>query len=182
MRLDTSSAKDEKDLDSGFNPPAPGKYLAIVKNAQEFPEFAKDRIVIEFDVIDGSVPGQSGKNLSEFFAVSEKAMKRLNRLAVKLDLIKPGETKDVNFADAIGAVLVIDVENHEWNDEKTGQKKSGVRLMFNGFNRVSDPDSAEFMKIAPVRAAYQAITAAVSQQQAAPNTAAQPAKSGTFSF
>jgi hypothetical protein len=125
-------AKDVKSEDdvSGYQRPLPGRYHAVVKHVDEsFEKF--DKLIIDFEVLAGTVPDMQGRELSEFFAVTDKAIPRLQRLALCLGLLQPGEPdRDVEFADGVGRDLVIEIEEN--NYEKDGKKISGVRVGYLG--------------------------------------------------
>jgi hypothetical protein len=127
-------AKDVKSEDdiSGFQRPLPGRYHAVVKHVDEtFEKF--DKVIVDFEVLAGTVPDQQGRELSEFFSCTEKAIPRLQRLALCLGLLTPGEPdKDVEFTEAVGRDLVIEVEENNYTDKKTGKEVNGVRVGYLG--------------------------------------------------
>jgi hypothetical protein len=126
-------AKDVKSEDdiSGFQRPLPGRNHVIVKHVDEtFEKF--DKVIVDFEVLAGTVPNQEGRELPEFFACTEKAIPRLQRLALCVGLLRPGEPdRDVEFTEAVGRDLVIEVEENNYKD-KTGKEVNGVRVGYLG--------------------------------------------------
>jgi hypothetical protein len=131
VMLGATNVQSEDDI-QGNARPLPGRYHAIVKEVDESMEKV-DKIIIEFEVLAGTTPGQEGRVVTEYFAVTEKAIPRLQRLAVTLGLLKPGEgDRNVLFSDAIGRDLVVEVEPNEYTN-KEGKEVKTVRLTYLGF-------------------------------------------------
>jgi hypothetical protein len=130
VRIGAQQVKSEDDI-SGFQRPLPGRYHVVVKHVDEtFEKF--DKVVVDFEVLAGTVPDQQGRELPEFFACTEKAIPRLQRLALCVGLFQPGEPdRDVEFADAVGRDLVIEVEENNYK-YKTGKEVNTVRVGFLG--------------------------------------------------
>jgi hypothetical protein len=130
VTLGAQQIKSEDDI-SGFQRPLPGRYHVVVKHVDEsFEKF--DKVIVDFEILAGTVPNMEGRELNEFFACTDKAIPRLQRLALCLGLLKPGEPdKDVEFADAVGRDLVIEVEENNYKD-KAGKEVNGVRVGYLG--------------------------------------------------
>lgn len=130
--LDASDCETEDDAHES-NRPKPGSYhVEVLAVDDTFEKF--DKIIVDFKVLNGTVPGQKGKVQTEFFATTEKALPRLKMFAMAVGLLQPGERKEVEFADALGALLVITV------DEKVGQDgKSYVNTVWDGFWSLDNP-------------------------------------------
>lgn len=125
VSLGAKDIQSEDDI-SGGNRPLPGRYHLNVKEVDETMD-KFDKVIVEFEVLAGTTPGQEGRTFQEYFALTEKAIPRLQRLAIVLGLIKPGDPEtDVSFSVGIGRQLVGEVEENDY--EKDGQKKKGVRL------------------------------------------------------
>jgi len=154
VRMGAKDVKSEDDI-SGFQRPLPGRYHVVVKHVDEtFEKF--DKVLIDFEILSGTVPDQQGRELTEFFACTEKAIPRLQRLALCLGLLQPGEPdRDVEFADAVGRDLVIEVEEHNYKD-KSGKEVNGVRVGYLGMWSTGNEAVADVPK------------AAVSREQATP--------------
>lgn len=134
VRMGAKTVQSEDDI-QGNARPLPGRYHAIVKHADDsFEKF--DKVIVEFQVLAGTTPGQEDRCISEFFATTEKAMPRLQRLALCTGLLNPGEEeKDISFSEAEGRQLVIEVEENRYEkDDGNGGKKTveGVRVGFLG--------------------------------------------------
>ena len=130
VRIGAQQVKSEDDI-SGFQRPLPGRYHVVVKHVDEsFEKF--DKIVVDFEVLAGTVPDQQGRELSEFFACTDKAIPRLQRLALCVGLLKPGQPEaDVEFTDAVGRDLVIEVEENNYKT-KEGKEVNSVRVGYLG--------------------------------------------------
>lgn len=131
VMLGATNVQSEDDI-QGNARPLPGRYHAIVKEVDE--SLSKiDKIIVEFEVLAGTTPGQEGTVVTEYFAVTEKAIPRLKRLALSLGLLRPGEPeRNINFSDSIGKDLVIEVEPNEYTN-KAGKEVKTVRLTYLGF-------------------------------------------------
>ena len=130
VRIGANNVKSEDDI-SGFQRPLPGRYHVVVKHVDEsFEKF--DKIVVDFEVLAGTVPDQQGRELPEFFSCTDKAIPRLQRLALCVGLLKPGQPEaDVEFTDAVGRDLVIEVEENNYKT-KEGKEVNSVRVGYLG--------------------------------------------------
>lgn len=131
VSLGAKNIQNEDDV-QGNPRPLPGRYHAIVKHVDESME-KFDKVIVEFEVLAGTTPGQDGRVVSEFFAVTEKAVPRLQRLAIVLGLLRPGEAeRDVSFVDGENRQLVIEVEENKYTN-KDGKEVNSVRVGYLGF-------------------------------------------------
>jgi hypothetical protein len=143
-------AKDVKSEDDigGYEKPKPGFYHVVIKHVDEsFEKF--DKIVIDFEVLAGTVPNMEGREVSEFFACSDKAISRLQRLALCVGLLNPGEPdRDVEFTDAVGRDLVIEVEDSEYEKMEDGKKvkKKKTALTYLGMWSTGNKEVADVPK------------------------------------
>ena len=144
VRMGAKDVKSEDDI-SGFQKPLPGRYHAVVKHVDEsFEKF--DKVLIDFEVLAGTVPGMEHRELTEFFACTDKAIPRLQRLALCLGLLTPGEPdRDVEFAEAVGRDLVIEVEENNYKD-KSGKEVNGVRVGYLGMWSTGNKEVADVPK------------------------------------
>jgi len=149
LSLSAKGAKSENDIGTGK--PSKGRHLAMIKTVNETME-KKDQVIIDFESLASSVPDQRGKVLTEYFAVSAKALPRLTRLALCVGLLNPDEEKDISFMPGVGRVLVIDVEDHKYKKEGDTEMTETVRLGFSGMYSLGNPDIAEFLKVPEVAA------------------------------
>lgn len=150
VRFGTMDAKSEDDY-QGFKRPLPGRYHVLVKEAQEKSaedlKADQDKVVIEFEVLAGTVPGQEGLTTTEFFTISEKALPRLKRFALCVGLIKPGEPeRDVQFEECVGRDLVIElIEKKSNKDGKTYINIDYMGMWSTGNKEVQDvPKCTDF--------------------------------------
>jgi len=139
--LGAQNVQSEDDL-QGFNSPLPGRYHAILKDAQEnVSKAGNPQCQVEFEVLAGTMPGQEGKTITAWLSYSEKAQDQLIRFAIVTGLLKPGDAnREIDFTQAVGRQLVIEVEEREYE----GKKKASVAYM--GFWSVGNQEVAEVPK------------------------------------
>ena len=136
--LGASGIHNEDDI-KGNPRPLPGRYHVFIKDATQKEINGSDKIIIEFEVLAGTTPGQEGRDITEFFATTEKAIPRLQRLAIIVGLLKPGEpAKPIDFADGIDKQLVIEIEQNKYTN-KDGKEIEGVRVGYLGFWSLGNP-------------------------------------------
>lgn len=146
--LGAKNVQSEDDI-QGNARPLPGRYHVIVKEVDESMEKV-DKIIIEFEVLAGTTPGQEGRVVTEYFAITEKAISRLTRLALVLGLLKPGEEdRDVAFSESVGRDLVIEVEPNEYTN-KDGKEVKTVRVTYLGFWSTGNEAVADVPKYSAV--------------------------------
>ena len=138
MGIDTDATglASEDDAHRG-NAPKPGMYHVLIAEVNDtFDKF--DKVIVEFIILAGTVPGQEGLKLTEFFATTEKAMPRLVTLAIATGLLQPGERREVEFTDAIDREIIIKV------DERKGQDgKVYTNITWDGMWSLNHPTVAE---------------------------------------
>lgn len=162
VRMGAQDVTSEDEV-GGNSRPLPGRYHATINGVkflakdgqgknEEVPEDEAEKIVVTFEVLAGTVPGQDGREIQEYFAVTDKAIARLKRLALCVGILKPQEAeKDVQFSQAQDRQLVIEIEENSY--EKDGKTIDGVRVAFMGmwsvFNQaVSDvPKNKDILKM-----------------------------------
>lgn len=142
--FDTTNEGSEDDI-AGLRWLLAGRYHVIVQAVDD--SFAKyDKIIVTFQALAGTTPNQVGHTIREYFAVSDKAMDRLKRFAMATGLLLPREAKKrVDFRQAEGRQLVIEVEDHEYNDD-AGNAKKGTRIGYLGMWSVGNPAVADVPK------------------------------------
>ncbi|KKN80822.1 hypothetical protein LCGC14_0326280 [marine sediment metagenome] len=147
IKLDASGFESEDDA-HGTPRPKPGQYHVKVLRADD--TFVKiEKVIVEFKVLNGTVPGQQGTQFTEFFGVAskdedickrpEKTKKMLERLrvfAIACRLLKIGEKKDVDFADAEGAELIVVAE------EQIDKGKKYTKIPWDSMWTLDHPDVA----------------------------------------
>lgn len=187
MKLGSTEAKSVDDL--GKNRPKPGTYLAVVKHVDDTFEKNPDKLVVEFEIISGTVPGQAGKTHSEWYSTEAKHIVRITRLAMCCGILQPGEERDVDLQLLKGKALVICIEEHAYKD-KLGNDKTGSQITYHGMwpidhAEVKDvPKDKEALAIIGMRSQQPAAgSAAPSQpaQQSLPGTQQAPAAGGKWS-
>lgn len=128
--------RGEEDL-NGWENPLPGRYHVKVEEVDDTFRDA-DSLVVVFDILAGTTPGQEGKQFKEFIGVQGKAAKRSLRFARAIDLIQSadlGKPARIDFKRAEGRQLVVDVEPHKYTNRK-GKDVDTVRVEFMGFHSV----------------------------------------------
>lgn len=166
ITVNTQGAKSTDDLVSGF--PAPGRYHAIVNavDATMTHEKYPDQIMVEFQILAGTVPGQAGRKISTFFSVKKDAgAKRFAAFAVATGLTGLGEVKTIDPNHAIGRQLVIEVEEQEY------QGKISKRVSWSGIYGLDHKDANDVPKDNTHLATHRP-TSAAAAQSASPATAA----------
>lgn len=133
--MDASGVESPGQILGGIQP---GTYHVIVKDVDEDSDEAqeKQQIRIDFELLNGTVPGQTGKTHRDYFSRKGKGFERVKALAMTLGLLRPGERKQVSFKDAIGRQLIVCWETHEY------QGKKNVQIPWAGFWSVDDPSQA----------------------------------------
>ena len=161
VMLNAQTAKSEDDF-SGNARPLPGRYHVAVNAAEEKGSKKKGTpgLEMEFQVIcDGLSPdgktrtgGQSGRTIPLFLsyiggddAKTETCLSRVTRLAICCGVLRPGEAKEVDWSEAVGRELVIEVESQEYEDQ-AGTKKSGSQVSFMGFWSLGNKEVANVPK------------------------------------
>lgn len=128
----------------GSNRPLPGTYHVVISDAGEnATNDGRRYIQVDMAVLNGTVPGQEGRTLTEFFHLSGKqaAMDRLVKFLLAAKIVGENEEKDVNFkTDAPGKQLVVECEADEY------QGKKRIKLSFGGFWPVDHPDVKDIPK------------------------------------
>ena len=141
VRLGAKGIQSEDDLQGNMKP-LPGRYHAVVKSVDD--TFEKvDKVIIGFEVITGTTPGQAGREISVFIRTNETETPRLTRFALVTGLLRPGEPeREVLFDEAVGKHLVIEVEENNYTN-RDGKEVNTVQVSWFGFwslgnNQVSD--------------------------------------------
>jgi hypothetical protein len=142
--LGTQNVNSEDDLDN--NRALPGQYHVAVQSVDE--SFEKgDKVIVEFQVLAGTTPGQTRKTITEYYSVSEKALPRLQRLALATGLLQPNEPeREVQLSDAEGRQLVIEVEEHSYEKKEDGKTVDTVRISWMGMWSIGNPAVADVPK------------------------------------
>lgn len=153
FRVNVSGVKSIDEL-TGINEPKDGRYHVVVQSVDDSLQKHTEAIVMEFQVLKGTMPGQEGKVHKEFFSTKDAAADRLSRAAIALGLIKPGDPEmEIQFSQAIGRQVIIEVKESEY------QGKKYMRMTFMGIwpighKEVNDvPLDREALKVAAANVA-----------------------------
>lgn len=150
--LDFSDMQTEADLD-GYSPLKDGTYHMVVLECDDsFTKFA-DSIMLECEVLTGTVAGQTGKKVKTFFNNPSPSHKdggrfcrqRQGRLAMVLGLIDSsafGKQVSVDFTRAAGRQLMATVKS----EQKSDGGKSYPSIDGMAFGALTDPAYAEIPK------------------------------------
>jgi hypothetical protein len=101
--------------------------------------------IVEFEVLAGSVPGQEGKTVTQWFQLDDNGnesaeyCEKVSRLCMAAGLLRPGEEKDIDAADLENCQVVIKVQNYVKKDKTTGCGVADYGLAVWGVNH---PDVA----------------------------------------
>lgn len=140
VSLNAANVKSEDDI-SGNNRPLPGRYHAVVNAAAEKASKKKGTmgLEMEFQVLAGTTPGQEGRTIPLFLAYegadeskTRKCLERVTRVALCSGILQPGESKEVDWDDAIGREMVIEIDNQEY-ETTGGEKRQGAQVSYLGF-------------------------------------------------
>lgn len=152
VNVNANDIQSDQDLNQRFERPVPGWYHVVITRVDESEQEYPGKIVVDFKVHAGTVPGQEGRTLREFFATSEASRKRLVKLAIALGLLNYRERKEVQFSEALGRQLVIEVEPSTYK-KRDGTQVESTRCTFLGLytpddERVKDvPKDPELMNL-----------------------------------
>lgn len=138
FNMDTREDESYDKVGSGFKRLPAGRYHAEIVDVDETFQ-QSEKLIMTFEVLNGTIPNQAGQRHTEYFSCSEKAMDRLKRLAMVCDLIRPGEVKDITFNDAKGKTLVIEIVPHSYTNA-SGKEVQTTQLDFGGFWKEDHPD------------------------------------------
>lgn len=141
VMMDFTDTKHEDDL-RGSSRPKPGRYHVAVSDVDVKALESEQKFNVTFDVLNGTVPGQAGRQVREFFTLSEKALPRVKLFVVAAGLVKPGTKGNVDFRDAVGRQLVIEVD--ERKNENDG--KTYINCTFSGFWSLDHDDAKDVPK------------------------------------
>lgn len=133
FNMDTREDESYDKVGSGFQRLPAGRYHVEVIEVDETFQKNADKLLVTFEVLNGTIPDCVGKRHTEFFSVTENAMDRLKRLAMVCSLIKPGEAREVSFNNAVGTSLIIEFVPNSYESKKTGKKVETTQLGFGGF-------------------------------------------------
>lgn len=190
VKMGSQNVQSEDDI-QGDARPLPGQYHAVVKDVKymckgedkkhyevdETDETA-EKVVVTFEVLAGTIPGQAGRAIDEFFALTERAISRLQRFALCVGLLQPGEgEKEVLFSQSIGRQLVIEVEENNW--EKDGRTINGVRIGYLGMWSLGNKAVADIPKDPDALKLVANMPAASSRSQGDPQEAAASSSSSS---
>ena len=127
--------------DMGANAPKIGSYHVLITRVDEDNEKYENTIIVDFEVLDGTIPNQEGRVQTEFMSTkTEGAMKRVAKLLMVCGLIGGNEVKEVDPQDLVGKDLVIEVAEHEWKGKKRNQ------IPYLGFWKTDHPDVKDVPK------------------------------------
>jgi len=154
VQVDATNYSSEDDVASNKKPQA-GTYHALITRAEDSPEKFPDKVIMDFEILAGTLPGQEGTRLTEFFATTPKAIPRLTRLAMCLGLLGPQEKKNIDFAKAERQQCVIEVEDTEYTKKGASEPTKTVSISYFGFWSVGNkavanvPKNEKFLEHVP---------------------------------
>jgi len=140
MRMGAEGINSPDDLQR--RGPAPGRYHVMILDADESGARG-NAVIVDFEVLAGTIPGQEGKTFQEWFSLSPKAMPRLQRLALVAQLLAPGAPEqEVEFEAAVGRELVVELEENSYTT-RNGDKRTSTRISWMGLWAPDHPDVAD---------------------------------------
>lgn len=170
---------DFNEVDTG-GAPLKGVYHARVMKEEFVDEANKTPSEnITFKVLAGTTPGQAGKQITFYLPFSheeEDKYKNMVRRAMgvgkRLGIYTEEMAKNlapIPFEKAVGNEVIIEVEDHSYEDRTTGAMKTTTRISYMGVWRIDHPDCPECPRLggkAPAKA-----PAAATKSEPAKNTA-----------
>jgi len=152
MKASAKGYQSESDV-KGKPAPVDGHYHATISNVNDS-RVRKDgsplnATIVEFEVLAGSVPGQEGKTVSQWYNLDDQGnetaeyCEKVSRLCMAAGILKPGEEKDVDAADLENCQVIIKVQNYA---KKTGGTGCGLADYGLGVWGVNHPDVASVPK------------------------------------
>lgn len=172
MQLNAGNVKSETDV-TGFTPPAPGRYDVLIKNVDDSYQRAENAVIVEFQVLAGTTPGQENLLHTERMFLKDGLPSDVHvRFALASGIMQPGTAGDVDLKSAIGRRMVIGIDKRKGKDGKeyTNIAEYGMAMWGLANPAVADVPKAQ---VQPAAAAPPTQPAAVAQQPA-PVAAAQP--------
>ncbi len=131
MKASAKGYQSESDV-QGKPKPVAGLYHCMITGVNDSrvkkDGSALNATIVEFEVLAGSVPGQEGKSVTQFYHLSENGeenaeyCEKVSRLCMAAGILKPGEEKDVDAADLEKCQVVIKMSDY------TSKGKAGVSI------------------------------------------------------
>jgi hypothetical protein len=136
---------DPSDLE-GFEKVLPGRYHAMV---QEVTVDNKNQLVVDFEILHGTVQSEIGKTHREYFSPKVTVAKRPLAFAVACGITTEEELQELktqrrsfsNYDAAVGKHLKIEIIEEEYEAEKDGvkSKRKSSKIGFVSFWRIDSP-------------------------------------------
>ena len=96
--------------------------------------------IVEFEVLAGTVPGQEGKTVTQWFNLADDGtenaeyFEKVSRLCMAAGLLKPGEAKEIDGKDLENCQVIIKAANYKKRDGGTGCGIADYGLAIWGIN------------------------------------------------
>lgn len=179
---------DFDQCDSG-GMPEPGVYhvrLIKVESRDEPGKTPSENLT--FQILAGTVAGQSGKQITEYLRLqgsdnekSRKVIQRAMGWGKRLGVYTLADAKvlaPIEYERALQKEFIIEIEEHSYEDSKTGEQKTNVRISYMGVWGLDHPDAPECPRFGKEAAKKPATTAGVTAARAEPTKPATGAKPG----
>lgn len=164
--------------------PEPGYYHAKVCKVESSDEQGKTPSEnLSFQILTGTVAGQGGKQITEYLRLSgsddnktRKVIQRAMGWGKRLGVYTEADAKvlaPIEFEKAIGKECVIEIEEHSYEDSRSGEQKTSIRISYMGVWSLDHPDAPECPRLGKPGPKKPAAPAAGT------NGKAEPAKSGS---
>lgn len=161
---------------SGGDRPEAGNYHVLIVGADHYGG-RNNEMLVDYEVLAGTTPGQEGKVHRDYYSKSEKAVGRILQLAVALGMTTveelqrlkdAGKEPDLDFEkDGVGRQCCVAVEN----DEYEGKTRTKVNF---GIWHVDDSRAATIPKHAAQLATFRKQYGVSEPTTAATTPAGQP--------
>jgi hypothetical protein len=129
MKASAKGYNSESDI-KGKPAPVDGLYHVTISHVNDTRTkkdgSALNATTVEFEVLAGTVPGQEGKVVTQWYNLDDSGHEtaeygeKVSRLCMAAGLLKPGEEKDIDASDLQGCQVVIKAANYKKRDGRTG--------------------------------------------------------------
>lgn len=133
MKASATNYKSESDV-QGKPAPVAGKYHMDIASVNDTRRKKDGGVlpytIVEYEVLNGTVPGQEGKKVTQFIELDENGnetadyIEKATRLCLAAGILKPGEERDVDAKELEHCQVVVGVE--VWESKKTKKSSTGV--------------------------------------------------------
>lgn len=133
MKFSMKDVKGEEDVRGGSRVDAEGLYHVVVTSVDDSQD-KFEAVIVEMKVLAGTDESQVGRGYTEWFYLSEAAIKRLKLFALVTKAAAPGGSFDPS--DLLGKQCIIECKRSEYT--KAGETRVSYKVGWDGFFRLDD--------------------------------------------